>query len=104
MPNLIERRESEAALWRKQVSESNPFYLDLLDHYREMILEAPDFGTGETSSEHLLWMLDELAGNLEQSATKKHRWLGFIQGCLIAYGVTTVQAERDYTRGVFNGA
>ena len=30
-----------------------------------------------------------------------HRWLGFIQGILIARGVTTVQQERDYGRPMF---
>lgn len=31
------------------------------------------------------------------------RWLGFIQGVLCCMGVTTVQAERDFTRPIFGG-
>ena len=32
---------------------------------------------------------------------KLNRWLGYIQGCLIERGYTTVQAERDWTRPLF---
>lgn len=32
---------------------------------------------------------------------KLNRWLGYIQGTLIAYELTTVQAERDFTRPLF---
>ena len=32
---------------------------------------------------------------------KLNRWLGYIQGTLIAWGITTVQAERDWTRPLF---
>lgn len=32
---------------------------------------------------------------------KLNRWLGYIQGVLIAWGVTTVEAERDFTRPLF---
>lgn len=32
---------------------------------------------------------------------KANRWLGFIQGCMIMRGMTTVQAERDFTRPYF---
>lgn len=32
---------------------------------------------------------------------KLNRWLGYIQGTLIALDITTVQAERDWTRPLF---
>lgn len=32
---------------------------------------------------------------------KLNRWLGYIQGVLITQGITTVQAERDWTRPLF---
>lgn len=35
------------------------------------------------------------------SLTKLNRWLGYIQGRVIALGLTTVQAERDFTRDFF---
>lgn len=32
---------------------------------------------------------------------KLNRWLGYIQGCMIERGYTTVEAERDWTRPLF---
>ena len=57
----------------------------------------------ETEDYHLLWMLQELLHNKDQSETKKHRWLGFIQGVIISKGYTTVLDERIITRDIFNG-
>lgn len=33
---------------------------------------------------------------------KANRWLGYIQGIVIAGGLTTVAAEREYTRPLFH--
>lgn len=57
----------------------------------------------ETEDYHLLWMLQELLHNKDQSETKKHRWLGFIQGVLVCKNYTTVIEERLVTRNIFNG-
>lgn len=57
----------------------------------------------ETEDYHLLWMIQEIRHNFEQSDTKKHRWLGFIQGVLISKGYTTVALEREATRYILNG-
>jgi hypothetical protein len=32
---------------------------------------------------------------------KLNRWLGYIQGCIIQWEITTVQTERDWTRPLF---
>jgi hypothetical protein len=37
----------------------------------------------------------------ENPVNKLNRWLGYIQGVLIERGVTTVEAERDFTRLLF---
>jgi hypothetical protein len=37
----------------------------------------------------------------EMPLNKLNRWLGYIQGTLIALEITTVQAERDWTRPLF---
>lgn len=58
----------------------------------------------ETNDVHLLWMLRELLLNQEQSITKKHRWLGYVQGVMIAKNYITVLQERELTRQVLNGA
>jgi hypothetical protein len=33
---------------------------------------------------------------------KANRWLGFVQGVMISGGLTTVMAERDFTRPLFH--
>ena len=85
---------------------------EILDRYNQILISnsnetavykiEPIFGD-ETNVKHLLWMLQEIETNKDQSLTKKHRWLGFIQGIVIAKGWATVSEERDATRSLFNG-
>ncbi|QBJ02804.1 hypothetical protein MZD04_gp278 [Pseudomonas phage Psa21] len=56
-----------------------------------------------TNLNHLLWMLKEVQENPEQSHTKKHRWIGFVQSQLVAYKFTTVNYERNATRWILDG-
>lgn len=84
----------------------------ILDRYNQILINnshetavykiEPVFGD-EMSVKHLLWMLQEIELNKDQSLTKKHRWLGFVQGVIIAKGWTTVIEERDATRYLFDG-
>ena len=83
----------------------------LVDRYRLMLEDAvlttdiAAIDDPEASPEHLLWMLDEIETNTEQSVTKKHRWLSWVSACLIlVYRATTVTKERDATRGTLNGS
>jgi len=57
---------------------------------------VPDPGTDLA---HLTWMLAQMYGGMDTD--KANRWLGFIQGCLISRGLTTVTEERDFTRPFF---
>ena len=78
----------------------------IVDRYKQIIDKNLD-GDLETDPcqklSHLRWMLDEIVSNNTQSITKKHRWLGFVQGVLIAKKLTTVDTERDFTRDLFDG-
>jgi GMP synthase PP-ATPase subunit len=56
-----------------------------------------------TSYSHLLWMLYEIVLNSYMSHTKKNRWLGYVQGCLVKDGIISVDTEREATRDIFNG-
>lgn len=81
------------------------FYPELLSRYQNMLLDSEGFYINEfDNTEHLLWMINELRTNQEQSLTKKHRWLGYIQHAIISAGLTDVMTERDYTRQIFKGA
>ena len=59
-----------------------------------------------TSPEHLLWMCNHCIPRVRDdglgfSVDKYSRWLGYIQGCLISRGITTVEKERNITRPWF---
>lgn len=88
----------------------DPIIATLITRYQTLISECGVVDRNEhtfgelTSVAHLDWMLKELVTNDTQSLTKKHRWLGYIQGLLIAYGITTVNTERDATRHLLAGA
>ena len=81
------------------------FYPELIDRYRD-ILGCPEFCDPEhpTMDSHLVWMLNEIQYNNTQSITKKHRWLGYVQGVMTFKGYITVDDERNKTRHIFNGA
>lgn len=82
------------------------FYPTLIQRYIAILKEAEPI-TGEyQSTEHLIDMLNQIMQYEEhgKSLTKCHRWLGYIQGILVARGLTTVDIERDYTRDIFKGA
>lgn len=62
----------------------------------EFDTEPPE---SNVSVHHLIWMCDQVitrAGYVpkEMSATKLHRWIGYIQGVMVARGFTTVERER----------
>lgn len=76
-------------------------YTNLLENRGEQLRKDED--GNQTDLGHLLWMLEEIRSNPNQSETKKNRWLGFIQGCLVKEELIEVYEERDLTRPIFNG-
>ena len=51
------------------------------------------------SLEHLKWMLEKLLSEHEiMDDNKWNRWLGFVQGAMVAQGLTTVEKERNRNR------
>lgn len=76
--------------------------LDRYDHYLSEDTKLPE--TGYQSALHLRGMITQLRFDTSQSLTKKHRWLGYIQGVMCTHGLIDVDTERDWTRGLFRGA
>lgn len=78
--------------------------IKIIDRYFG-VLNTPAVCTPDTPTEdsHLVWMLKEILFNPLQSTTKKHRWLGYVQGVMVMKGYLTVQEERDNTREILNG-
>ena len=80
----------------------------LFNLYKEDIIANADkinkLGLDKTNSEHLVWMCETAVKCYDEfyisdnNNSKVNRWLGFIQGILIATGCTTVDKERDRTR------
>lgn len=91
--------------WIKTPVPPCSFYSELLDRYDLMLKEdikLPE--TGYQSAQHLRGMITQMHFDMSQSLTKKHRWLGYIQGVMCVYGLIDVDTERDWTRGLFRGA
>jgi len=80
-------------------------YVEMLTAAGATPVNATQIEGGDTTSlNHLLWMCLELARNVfedDMPVDKYSRWLGFIQGCLICKGLTTVETERNITRPWF---
>jgi hypothetical protein len=87
----------------------------LIERYKELCINRYIYFTGdteyvicqkpgnETSYIHLVWMLDEIKNNDTMSITKKHRWLGYVQGIMVVLKLISVSDERDNTRDILNG-
>lgn len=89
------------------VEENKPihgnFFNELRQRYFDLLNCTPIENAEEPLTDnHLAWMLTELSSDA-MSETKKHRWLGYIQGCMAFRGLLTVNEERDSTRKMFNG-
>lgn len=51
-----------------------------------------------TSEQYLIWMCEQIICNPDWPEDKAHRWVGFIQGVLVATGTSNLDAERDRVR------
>lgn len=78
-------------------------YVSMLNKF---IVDNEYWGWDKTTSQNAseLWMFigEFIQGcNDKLPLMKLNRWLGYIQGTLIQWEITTVQAERDWTRPLF---
>lgn len=68
-------------------------------------LAGKSFGSGNTSWEHLIWMLGECLLQIRtMPIDKMSRWVGFVQGVMVMNGVLDVDEERACTRPIFHKA
>ncbi len=94
-----ERDEGNRKLFHPEVVVANK-YIDLLESY-DITYEKDE--NNPTSHPHLLWMLYEIKLDRYMTHTKKNRWLGYVQGCLVKDGFIGVEDERNETRKIFKG-
>ncbi len=88
--------------------------LKAVNRYRQYLTEKgakpiEQTDVDPTHLNHLLWMCEHLLKNIRDdgrgfAVDKYSRWIGYIQGVLIARGHTTVNEERDVTRPWFTSA
>jgi hypothetical protein len=82
-------------------------YRDILKEKKFSPVNHTEIQDGDpTSEEHLLWMCEYCIPRVRDdgmgmTVDKYSRWLGYIQGCLIMRGYTTVEKERNKTREWF---
>lgn len=71
--------------------------------YISAYIQCLDRYAGMTDDKTLLEFIQEARYRVWNiSLPKLSRWIGYIQGTLIAAGITTVQIERDWTRPLFS--
>jgi len=72
--------------------------------YRNLMDRYADMSKGTESEHRINSMMEEVVHNLpDWPKDKIGRWVGYVQCILIEVeGVTTIKAERDYTRPLFH--
>lgn len=75
-------------------------YTEMMDKYYPSVKAERDeeLHSGIPSKQHIRWMLKQIP---KLSPTRAHRWLGFVQCALVHWGITSIDAEREATRGMF---
>jgi len=57
----------------------------------------------KVSDEHLHFMLDSIIDNVYiWEEDKINRWIGFVQGVMVAHGFTTIDEERERVKEFLN--
>lgn len=106
---MITNREKPLPKNRRPVSDEGSILC--FEHYSKMLEDKSfiarnhaEIEDGDpTCEEHLLWMCQHCIPRVRDDGLgmpqeKYSRWLGFVQGCLIMRGYTTVEQERNQTR------
>jgi len=82
--------------------DMNDILMYLFWHYTNMIVDADIPDLNERFNILTLCVVGrDLAAEKKMPVDKGNRWVGYVQGILIAHGITTIDAERDFTRGLF---
>lgn len=76
-------------------------YTEMMDKYYPSVKAERDevLHSGIPSKQHIRWMLKQIP---KLSPARAHRWLGFVQCALVHWGITSIDAEREATRGMFD--
>lgn len=84
----------------REVGDDNtPLVVAMAQHCRDMIKAWDEPVRDQPISlqlKHLVWMCDEIVGHAEVwPAIKIHRWIGFVQGGMIANGLIRLKHAKN---------
>jgi hypothetical protein len=67
---------------------------------KDFVAEAYVYkGPQGTDIEHLIWMCNEIYDNASDwPIAKLHRWVGYVQGCMVMRGISTLEMEKETVR------
>lgn len=86
----------------EQTKQMNSILVWLFWRYLEMIEDADNEILEDKYNLMSMAIVGrDLAADNKLTIDKGNRWIGYIQGILIAHDITTIQIERDYTRELF---
>lgn len=85
-----------------EITNTNLPDIAIIDRYIKVlgVIEPKQAADPGTDDGHLVWMLKQIPSFTD--SLKAHRWLGFVQGILIASGRLSVNEEREFTRPYFS--
>lgn len=74
---------------------------DRTKKYLDLVGESDkdeDYTTG-VAPRYLVWMCDQIIENAASwPVTKLHRWVGYVQGSLVAHGLSNLETEKSIVR------
>lgn len=78
-------------------------YKDMTNHAIHLGIEG--LSIDKMEFENIVWMCDSIIENgASWPIDKVARWIGYIQATMIVTGLTSVDAERDFSRPLFHDA
>lgn len=69
-------------------------------HDTNEVLKRGDKDAPTWTIPYLIWMIEQIILHPEWEIDKAHRWVGYIQGVMVARGYVTVDDERERVRNL----
>jgi hypothetical protein len=66
--------------------------------YSTVIQDYCEVPGGTKTPAHLMWMCRMVSSRQDWTSSRMHRWLGFVQGIMVAYGWSNVDHLKDIVR------
>lgn len=81
------------------MNEASPLIVAMAERCRRQIRKSTSLDPGLPDSlqpKHLLWMCDRIGTTADDApSTKLHRWIGFVQGAMVAHRMLDLDGARE---------